>query len=221
VTDIVLAVLDMAGTTVRDDGAVERAFQAALIAAGTPSGSELDQAMDYARTTMGQSKIVVFRAIFGDEARAQAANLAFEAAYDDTIASAGAEPLPGAEDALRELRGRGVRVCLTTGFSESTQARLVAALGWEGFVDLTLAPSPSRRGRPYPDLVLEAVLRLQVDDVAAVAVAGDTVSDLVAGTRAGAAIVAGVLTGAHDRAALAEAPHTHILTSIAELPALC
>jgi phosphonatase-like hydrolase len=221
VTDIVLAVLDMAGTTVRDDGAVERAFQAALIAAGTPSGSELDQAMDYARTTMGQSKIVVFRAIFGDEARAHAANLAFEAAYDDTIASAGAEPLPGAEDALRELRGRGVRVCLTTGFSESTQARLVAALGWEGFVDLTLAPSPSRRGRPYPDLVLEAVLRLQVDDVAAVAVAGDTVSDLVAGTRAGAAIVAGVLTGAHDRAALAEAPHTHILTSIAELPALC
>jgi phosphoglycolate phosphatase-like HAD superfamily hydrolase len=69
--------------------------------------------------------------------------------------------------------------------------------------------------------VLEAVLRLRVDDVAAVAVAGDTVSDLVAGTRAGAAIVAGVLTGAHDRAALAGAPHTHILTSIAELPALC
>jgi phosphoglycolate phosphatase-like HAD superfamily hydrolase len=69
--------------------------------------------------------------------------------------------------------------------------------------------------------VLEAVLALRIDDVHAVAVAGDTVSDLVAGTRAGAAIVAGVLTGAHGRAQLESAPHTHILESVAELPALC
>ncbi len=96
----------------------------------------------------------------------------------------------------------------------------MAALGWEKLVDLWLAPSETRRGRPYPDLVLEALLRLQIDDVRAVAVAGDTVSDLVAGTRAGAAIVAGVLTGAHGREQLGSAPHTHILESIAELPAL-
>jgi phosphoglycolate phosphatase-like HAD superfamily hydrolase len=51
-----------------------------------------------------------------------------------------------------------------------------------------------------------------------VAVVGDTVNDLVSGTRAGAGIVAGVLTGAHDRATLSSAPHTHVLDSIAELP---
>jgi len=51
-------------------------------------------------------------------------------------------------------------------------------------------------------------------------VAGDTVSDLVAGTRSGASIVAGVLTGAHSAAELAEAPHTHLLGSIAELPGI-
>lgn len=221
VTGIRLAVLDMAGTTVRDDGAVEGAFRAALLAVGTPPGPELDRALDQARATMGQSKIEVFRSVFaGDEDRAQRANQAFEAAYDETIAGSGAEPLPGAEDALRELRARDVRVCLTTGFSAATQTRLVAALGWEGFVDLTLAPSATRRGRPHPDLVLEAVLRLQIDDVRAVAVAGDTVSDLVAGTSAGASIVAGVLTGSHGRAQLESAPHTHILASIAELPAL-
>ncbi len=221
VPGISLAVLDMAGTTVRDDGAVESAFRSALLAAGTPVGSELDRALEHARATMGQSKIEVFRAIFVEEAQAQTANQAFESAYDGTIASSGAEPLPGAEDALRELRARDVRVCLTTGFSAPTQARLVAALGWAELVDLTLAPSSSRRGRPYPDLVLEAVLALRIDDVRAVAVAGDTVSDLVAGTRAGAAIVAGVLTGAHGRAQLESAPHTHILESVAELPALC
>jgi phosphoglycolate phosphatase len=62
------------------------------------------------------------------------------------------------------------------------------------------------------------VLRLGVDDVREVAVAGDTASDLWSGWRAGAGVVAGVLTGAHDRATLAEAPHTHLLDSVADLP---
>jgi phosphoglycolate phosphatase-like HAD superfamily hydrolase len=51
-------------------------------------------------------------------------------------------------------------------------------------------------------------------------VAGDTTNDLIAGTRAGASVVAGVLTGAHSAEELGEAPHTHLLGSVAELPAL-
>jgi phosphoglycolate phosphatase-like HAD superfamily hydrolase len=68
--------------------------------------------------------------------------------------------------------------------------------------------------------VLAALLELQVGDVRNVAVAGDTTNDLVSGYRAGARILAGVLTAAHDRGALESAPHTHILYSIGELPAL-
>jgi len=64
------------------------------------------------------------------------------------------------------------------------------------------------------------VLRLEIDSVADVAVAGDTASDLLAGHRAGASVVVGVLTGAHDRATLEAAPHTHIIDSIADLPPL-
>jgi len=69
-------------------------------------------------------------------------------------------------------------------------------------------------------MILTAVLRLRIDDVAEVAVVGDTSSDLVAGSRSGASIVAGVLTGAHSRKELAAAPHTHLLDSVADLPAL-
>jgi hypothetical protein len=36
----------------------------------------------------------------------------------------------------------------------------------------------------------------------------------------GARIVAGVLTGAYDRSALESAPHTYILDSVGDLPAL-
>ena len=118
------------------------------------------------------------------------------------------------------LRDGGVRVCLTTGFSPATRDRILDALGWRGLVDLALSPADAGRGRPWPDMILTAVLRLRIDDVAEVAVVGDTTSDLLAGTRSGASIVAGVLTGAHSRAELAEAPHTHLLDSIADLPAL-
>jgi phosphoglycolate phosphatase-like HAD superfamily hydrolase len=53
-----------------------------------------------------------------------------------------------------------------------------------------------------------------------VAVVGDTANDLWSGWRAGAAVVAGVLTGAHDRPQLEAAPHTHLLASVADLPAI-
>jgi phosphoglycolate phosphatase-like HAD superfamily hydrolase len=69
-------------------------------------------------------------------------------------------------------------------------------------------------------MILTAVLRLHVDDVAEVAVVGDTASDLVAGSRSGASLVVGVLSGAHSRAELSEAPHTHLITSVAELAPL-
>jgi phosphoglycolate phosphatase len=64
------------------------------------------------------------------------------------------------------------------------------------------------------------VLRLEIDDVAETAVAGDTTSDLLAGTRAGASMVVGVLTGAHSREELESVPRTHVIGSITELPSL-
>jgi phosphoglycolate phosphatase len=60
------------------------------------------------------------------------------------------------------------------------------------------------------------VLKLRVEDVRHVAVAGDTTNDLHCGTRAGAGIVAGVLSGGHSRAALESAPHTHIVETVGE-----
>lgn len=216
-----LAVLDMAGTTVADDGLVVRAFEAAATAAGLPAeGPERDEARAYVLETMGQSKISVFRALLGDEDRARAANDAFEAAYDSLIDEAGVTPIPGAAEAISALRADGVRVALTTGFSRATQDRLLAALGWTDLADLTLAPSDAGRGRPYPDLVLTALLRLRVDAVDRVAVLGDTTSDIATGLAAGARVVAGTLTGAHDEEQLRAAGATHVVPSVVEFAEL-
>jgi phosphoglycolate phosphatase-like HAD superfamily hydrolase len=59
--------------------------------------------------------------------------------------------------------------------------------------------------------------RLGVEDPGAVVVVGDTVSDLEAGTAAGAGAVVGVLSGAHDEAMLGAAPHTAILDDVTGL----
>lgn len=218
---ITLAVLDMAGTTVADDGLVLRAFAAAAEAGGLPAeGPEADAARQYVLDTMGQSKIVVFRAIFGDEDRAQAANAAFETTYDSLIDQGLAEPIPGAEKAITTLREAGIKVALTTGFSRSTQDKLLVALGWETLADLTLSPAEAGRGRPHPDLILTALLKHSIDDVHQIAVLGDTSNDVLSGIRSGASIVAGTLTGAHDEQQLRDAGATHIVPSVTEFAEL-
>ena len=72
---ITTACLDMAGTTVADDGSVMTAFGAAVAEGGLiPGAPGYDQAIAYVQATMGQSKIEVFRAVLGGEERAQRAN---------------------------------------------------------------------------------------------------------------------------------------------------
>ena len=218
-----LVVLDMAGTTVADDGLVERSFDAAAAELGVVAGTERHREMvTYVRDTMGESKISVFRALFGDEEQAQRGNRAFEAAYHDLVDQGHCAPLPGAEQAIRELRAAGLTVVLTTGFSGPTQQRILDALGWQDLADLVLCPADAGgRGRPYPDLALAALLRTgAADDVRELAVVGDTGYDMRCGASAGAGVVAGVLTGAHGAERLRADGATAVLASVAELPAL-
>ena len=212
-----LACLDMAGTTVRDDGAVDAAFDAALDSVGiTPGSPRRAEAARVVRETMGWSKSDVFAKLL-HPADAPRATTAFASAYEALVAKGSVTPLPGALDVIRALRASGVKVCLTTGFAPSTRDAVLAALAWEREVDLALSPADVGRGRPAPDMVLGAMARLGVADPKAVAVVGDTVSDLQAGTAAGAGAVVGVLTGAHDEAHLEAAPHTAVLSDLTGL----
>ncbi|WP_405509223.1 phosphonatase-like hydrolase [Streptomyces cyaneofuscatus] len=218
-----LVVLDMAGTTVADGGLVEQAFSAAAERLGVQPGSgEHERQLGYVRATMGESKISVFRHLFGDEEKAQYANTAFEEAYGELVDGGRIAPIPGAREAVERLTAEGRTVVLTTGFARTTQDAILAALGWQDLVPLTLCPDDAGgRGRPYPDMVLAAFLRTgAVDDVRRIVVAGDTSYDMLSGVRSGAGIVAGVLTGAHDAGQLDRNGATHVLGSVAELPDL-
>jgi phosphonatase-like hydrolase len=213
-----LACLDMAGTTVRDDGAVEAAFRTALAAVGIVEGSpRADEAQAVVHRTMGWSKADVFASLLEPGEAAEATG-AFAAAYEAIVATVVVTEIPGARQLLRDLRAAGVMVCLTTGFAPSTRDAVLDALGWRTEIDLALSPGDVGRGRPAPDLVLGAMGRLAVADPVSVAVVGDTVSDLEAGRAAGAGAVVGVLSGAHDEATLAVASPTAVIADVTELP---
>jgi hypothetical protein len=68
--------------------------------------------------------------------------------------------------------------------------------------------------------MLAAMLRLGVEDVQEAAYAGSTASGIRCGRRAGARVVAGVLTGGHTRERLRAAGATDFITDISEFPGL-
>src|SRR5262249_1776647 len=156
-----------------DGGLVEAAFSRAAEELGvTPGSDEHAAQLDHVRATMGESKISVFRTLFGDEERAQQANAGFERAYADLVHSGASTPLPAARaapgartprpgpaDALRAPRPQGRTVVLTPGFARTPQDAILDALGWQDIADLTLCPADAGRGRPHPDMVLTALLR--------------------------------------------------------------
>lgn len=215
---IELVVLDMAGTTVLDDGVVEHAFQLAAERTGVADRMPWDDALAYVRATMGRSKIDVFTHLAGgDRVAAGHAASAFEDAYAEIVAERGVTAIPGAAEAIQGLKDAGLAVVLTTGFAPVTRDALIDRLGWNGLVDLALSPVDAGRGRPAPDLVLAALLRTRTSSVSAVAVVGDTVSDVECGLRAGAGFVVGVLTGAHDFRALTAAGADAVLADVTGL----
>jgi phosphoglycolate phosphatase len=215
---ITVACLDMAGTTVADDGSVLAAFRAAAAEFGlTPGAPGYAEAIAFVLDTMGQSKIEVFRTLLGSEQKAQRGNQVFEESYAESVRAGLVTALPGAAETIAALRAAGVKVCLATGFAPATRDAVLDALGWRPLIDLALSPADAGRGRPWPDLPLTALLRLRGGAVSELAVVGDTAADIESGIRAGAGLVAGVTTGSASREVLAAAGAPHILDSVAGL----
>jgi phosphonatase-like hydrolase len=112
-------------------------------------------------------------------------------------------------------------VALNTGFDRDTTGLLLKALRWdEGVVDAVVCGDDVRRGRPAPDLIFRAMKEAGAADARRVVNVGDTVLDLQAGHNARVRWNVGVLSGAHGRELLEQAPHTHLLESVAALPGL-
>lgn len=217
--EIELVVFDLAGTTVRDGGQVVDSFTAALEEYGLAVTPE-----QLGGVRGAAKREAVLRLVPDGPDRARRAGLIFEsfrARLARRYRDEGVEPVEGADEVFRWLRGRGVRVALNTGFDRDITGLLLSALGWsEGAVDAVVCGDDVRQGRPAPYLIFRAMEATGVLNVRRVANVGDTVLDLQAGRNAGARWNVGVLSGAHGRPLLGQSPHTHLLESVAQLPGL-
>lgn len=211
----------MAGTTIDEGGAVYAVLRGAVERA---TGEQVpDEVLSRWSGTEKREAIVGILGELGQDA--SLADEVFTAFSADLTAAYAAHPptlVEGAASAVRELRGAGVAVALQTGYRREVAEALLDAVGWRvgGDVDALVVAEDVPASRPAPYLVFRTMEATGVTDVADVLVAGDTVNDVTAGSRAGARFVVGVLSGAHTVAELGAARHTHLLPSVAGLPAL-
>ena len=128
-------------------------------------------------------------------------------------------PIAGAEEAIRKLHEGGYLIATTTGFDREIVVPIFHRLGWEKYFAAIVASDDVSQGRPSPYMLFHAMEISRVDSVAEVMAVGDTPLDLQAASNAGVRGV-GVLSGAGTVEQLGREPHTDILPSVANLPAL-
>jgi len=219
---VTLVCCGLLGTTADDHGMLERAFTEAFATQGiVPGTAAYAHYMVGVHQAQGQAAVDVFRGLFPEEdGRAEAAALSFERSFRTAVDRTAISPVPGAEEAVRELSESGMRVCLISSLPRRLLGLALDTLRWWRLADLTLCPEDVPRGCPWPDLMLAAMLRLGVEDVRAAAFAGSTASEIECAKRAGAGVAAGVLTGGHTSERLRTAGATHLIDEIAQLPGL-
>jgi phosphonatase-like hydrolase len=209
------------GTIASDGGILEKAFTEAIATQGVvPGTAAYARSMVQVDRARGYPPRDVMHTLFSeDDARAQAAYLAFERSYRAVVDRFSITTVPGAQEAISKLSSSHVQVCLISGFSRATSRLMLDRLGVRRQVDLTLCLDDVPRGWPWPDAVLTAVIRLGIADVAEVAVVGDSENVLIAGRRAGAGTLIG-LTGARTGERLRKAGATYLIWAVADLPEL-
>lgn len=226
-TMIDLVVFDLAGTTVSDGDVVNASFRATL--AGW--GIEADPAV--VNRVMGLPKPEAIRILLERLGRPRGVAPSAEnihAVHEDFTArmrtyyatDPAVREIPGATAVFAALRRAGIKVAVNTGFFRPITEVLLTRLGWRSpaVIDADVTSDEVPHGRPAPDMIHHLMTRLGIPDARRVAKVGDTRADLEEGINAGCGLVIGVTTGSSSREQLEACPHSHILQSVAEVPAL-
>jgi len=219
-----LVVFDMAGTTVNDEDSVSRCLQAALGAVGVAvTIADVNE-------VMGIAKPEAIRVLVGKMQDRQELAGQVDEIHRDFVARAirfyetdpSVHEVPGASQVFGTLKEAGIKVALNTGFNRAITQVILDRLVWSDspLIDATICSDEVPRGRPHPDMIRQLMRRLEIVDPASVAKIGDTPADLQEGRNAGCGLIIGVTEGTHSREELESHPHTYLIDSVKELPAL-
>jgi phosphonatase-like hydrolase len=220
---IKLIVFDMAGTTLKDDHDVSRAFRAALL----KSGYEVP--LNMIDPLMGYEKNLAIRQILRlrEHNDAQITNELVREIHKEFVkqmiayyqTGVGVEALPNVEETFALLHKRGVKIGINTGFSRDIAMTIVNRLQWieKGLVDYVVGSDEVELGRPHPYMIQKLMTEAGVTNAKQVAKIGDTEVDVREGQNAGCRYVIGITTGTFKRDELVPYKPTHIIDDIREL----
>jgi phosphonatase-like hydrolase len=218
---IKLVVFDIAGTTVRDEDYVAKAFRNAF----TRNGYEVSLQDTY--PYMGVKKIVAINALLakigGRSADAGTIHTDFaEEMMDFYLYDPSVMALPYAEEVFQQLKENNIRIALNTGFPRIIADAILSRLQWrqKGWVDDVIASDEVEHGRPQPLMIRELMSRAGITEATEVAKIGDTEVDVNEGRNAGCGLVVAVTTGAYSAAQLADYDPDFILPDLSTLPSL-
>lgn len=217
---IKLAVFDMAGTVVNEDNVVYKTLMEAINNNGFEvsldfvlehgAGKEKHQAIkDILKAEGGNTDEQLAKTIFQEFKE-----LLGKAYHDLEVKS-----YMGVEDLLYFLRNNQIKVALNTGYDRHTAELLLDKMDWAKGMeyDELVTADDVELGRPNPDMILEAMKRLNIKDPKFVMKAGDSIIDIQEGKNAHCGITVGVTTGAHTYEQLASAEPTFVLDSLTNL----
>ena len=150
-----------------------------------------------------------------------AERLAIVRGFDTFTAQEGAArsvPLPGAREALAELRRAGIRLGIATNDSTEGARQTLAAIDVAELFDVAYGYDSVPNPKPAPDIVhaFAALTGLRPEEIAMV---GDNRHDLEMARAGGVGLAVGVLSGTGTRVSLSPLADV-VIGSVAELPAL-
>ncbi|MFE2447227.1 phosphonatase-like hydrolase [Streptomyces sp. NPDC059426] len=218
-----LAVFDMAGTTIDEGLRVYQVLADTARAHGAdPTDEDINRWHGAAKHEALKALLIDNEGIPPEPDRLALVVEDFRRRLQTAYAAQPPTPLPGVLDAMTQLREAGIKVVLNTGFDHDIVGLLLGAIGWEGdtIVDGVVCGTDVPQGRPAPFMIFRAMELAGVSDRSRVLAAGDTPRDLAAGVNAGVGYVVGVLSGAGTAQELGSHQHTHLLRSVADVPAL-
>lgn len=214
-----LVVMDMVGTTINDNGHVQKTvvdtFQSVL---------RVNISMDQANKVMGIPKKTAFEQLCSLNKTLVTADVIdelvvfFNRQLIEKYGTKGSiELMPYASELFEAIRNSGAKVYLNTGFNREVADVIVKNLALENMIHGYIGSDEVDAGRPQPDMIRLAMKRSGVEYSHLVMKVGDTVSDLFEGFSAGCAWNVGVLTGANTYDELRTAPYSQILSNLQPL----
>ena len=213
----------MAGTTVEDNQNVAQVLKNALM------DFDYEVTLEDINVVMGYAKPVAIRSLLRQYAltEIQDEDALVNQVHDRFVKeitefyeqSEGIREKDNAGAVFQQLRKKGIKVALDTGFSRGIADTIFNRLGWlKGeHYDISITSDEVANGRPHPDMIFKAMELLQIASIDEVVKVGDTLSDLQEGNAAGCKYVIGITTGAYTAEELGKETHTHLINRLEEI----